>query len=142
MVAVSRSQSVGDALTFPTSIESSNGILDIELTMEYATHGNAAYTLTNTRLFNGSLPGPTLFLSAGDTMRILFKNLLEEQQGVTETVNEFGIPDTSNLHFHGLHVSGELPSDDVRLEVEPGEEFQVRKGTVKVLYRRCLLKAL
>jgi len=120
----------GDALVQPDTIESSNGVLDIELTLEYGDYSHTGLTLTGTRLFNGILPGQTIILRPGDTMRILFQNNLEEQEsavtssGGTTGNNVFKLPDTSNLHWHGLHVPGELPSDDVRFEVGPGEEYQ------------------
>ena len=107
----------------PNVVESENGLLDIILTMEYAQHSDDAVTL-NTRLFNGTLPGPTLKVRAGDTMRILFKNQLSEQAGQVTGANVYGVPDDTNLHFHGGHVSGELPSDDVTYTVLPGDEYQ------------------
>lgn len=115
----------GDALVEPDSVESSNGLLDIELHLEYGSFSGPFYSFTDTRLLNGTFPGPTLKLSAGDTMRILFKNNLELQDdAVTGQENEYTDPDHSNLHFHGGHVSGELPSDDIRMAVEPGDEYQ------------------
>lgn len=115
----------GDALVQPTVIQSSSGLLDTTLTIEYGDFSGPDYTVTNTRLLNGLLPGPTLRLDAGDTLRILFKNQLELQSGaVSGAENEFTDPDHSNLHFHGGHVSGELPSDDIRLSVAPGDEYQ------------------
>ena len=118
-------QAIGDTLVFPTEItHDGSGLLDIELTIEYGDHTSAVYSMTNTRLLGGTLPGPTLKVKAGDEMRILFKNELTEQANRNTGHNEYGLPDTSNLHFHGAHVSGELPSDDVVLQVGPGEEYQ------------------
>jgi FtsP/CotA-like multicopper oxidase with cupredoxin domain len=117
-------QSVGDILSEPDVVESSGGVLDTTITMEYANHTTAAFSLYNTRLLNGTMPGPTLKVSAGDTLQVLFENNLETQDtAVTGGHNVYQDPDDSNLHFHGLHVSGELKSDDVRLRVEPGEHF-------------------
>ena len=121
---VANGQSVGDDLVFPEVHESVNGVLDVVLTLEYATHGNAIRTLSNTRLFNGTLPGPTLKVKAGDELRILFKNQLTEQPTQNTVENDYGYPDDTNLHFHGAHVSGELPSDDVTLSIKPGDEYQ------------------
>lgn len=115
----------GDALEQPPIIESTNGILDTTLTIEYGDFSGPDYTFTDTRLLNGMLPGPTLRLNAGDTLRILFKNELELQDdAVSGADNEFTDPDHANLHFHGGHVSGELPSDDIRMAVAPGDEYQ------------------
>ena len=99
-------QSIGDALTYPREIESSDGLLDIELTIEYANHSNAAITLTNARLFDGTMPGPTLILSANDTMKILFKNELAEQAGAASgAANTYGIPDDRYVGlFANVHL--------------------------------------
>lgn len=117
-------QSVGEILELPPVIESENGLLDITLTLEYGDHTAAGYALLDTRLLGGTLPGPTIKVRAGDTMKILFQNQLRAQPGRNEGKNEYSFPDTSNLHFHGAHVSGELPSDDSTLKVSPGEEYQ------------------
>jgi len=117
----------GERLIEPEIVESVNGILDITLTIQYATwtQNGTNFVLRNTRLLNGSLPGPTLRISPNDTLRILFKNELELQpDAVNSGSNVIGYPDHSNLHFHGGHVSGELPSDDVRLKVEPQSSYQ------------------
>jgi FtsP/CotA-like multicopper oxidase with cupredoxin domain len=119
-----RARATGDDLLEPPVVESAGGLLDISLRIEYAEYIGAAVCM-QTRLLNGTLPGPTLSVSAGDTMRILFENKLSLQQGsLGLPENTFRVPDHSNLHFHGAHVSGELPSDDVRLNVEPGASFQ------------------
>lgn len=115
----------GDDLVQPTTIDSSDGLLDTTITIEYGDIIGPDYTLTNTRLLNGMIPGPTLRLQAGDTMRILFQNDLELQEdAVQDADNDYTNPDHSNLHFHGGHVSGELPSDDIRMKVAPGESYQ------------------
>ena len=119
-----KAQSVGDALAYPIVHESQNDVLDITLTIEYGDHDSAAHSFRDTRLLGGTLPGPTLKVNPGDTMRILFQNNLQEQAGRNEEENDYSFPDTSNLHFHGAHVSGELPSDDVTLRVAPGSQYQ------------------
>jgi FtsP/CotA-like multicopper oxidase with cupredoxin domain len=93
--------------------------------LEYGTPPKVnGYKLKNTRLLNGQMPGPTIRVKAGDEMRILFKNKLQQQDTRVTTENKFSYPDSSNLHFHGSHVSGELPSDDVTYKVDPGDEYQ------------------
>jgi len=117
----------GESLVEPEIIESVNGVLDIILTIQYATwtQSGTSFVLRNTRLFNGTLPGPTLRVSPNDTLRILFKNELDFQSdAVNSGSNTLSYPDHSNLHFHGGHVSGELPSDDIRLKVSPQDEYQ------------------
>ena len=124
--AQSGSGSSGEPLLQPRIVESTNGTLDISVTLEYATvNAGPFYTLQNTRLLNGTLPGPTLALYPGDVVRIEFHNQLEEQEGtVSNEKNEFSKIDYANLHYHGGHVSGELPSDDVRHTVSPGDKYQ------------------
>lgn len=110
-------------LTDPTSILSSNGVLQVNLTLELTTHtiGNSDIELT-TRFFNGMFPGPTLRMHPGDELRVNFTNALVDQ-GIPFVDNELSGPDETNIHFHGLHVSGELPSDDTTHVVRPGESF-------------------
>ncbi|WP_299425348.1 multicopper oxidase family protein [uncultured Meiothermus sp.] len=64
----------------------------------------------------GGLPGPTLRVREGDTVRLNFTN---------------NLPEVTNLHLHGLHVSPGV--DDPLAEVQPGEsrlyEFTLPKGS-------------
>jgi len=105
----------------PPFVESVNGLLNITLTLEEATISNDVFTMT-TRTFNGTLPGPTLILSAGDTLNIQFINQLPSDEGRAYVHNAISAPNEANLHFHGLHVSGEAPSDDVELVIAGGGE--------------------
>ncbi len=58
--------------------------------------------------YNGTVPGPTLRLRPGDELTIRLLNSLGEP---------------TNLHVHGLHVSPQANSDNVFVEVMPGESF-------------------
>ena len=74
---------------------------------------------------NGIIPGTTLRLDPGDTLRILYDNQLSFQpEAASSGDNEYHKPDHSNLHFQGGHVSGQLPSEDIRMIVEPGDSYQ------------------
>lgn len=101
------------ALTYPREIVSSNGVLSTSLNI-----AERSFTIPNSniritgRLLGGQFPGPTLRLKAGDSLQINFSNDLDNQ-GLTYIHNRYSGVDDSNLHFHGLYVSGELPSDDV-----------------------------
>ena len=68
--------------------------------------------------YNGSVPGPRLEIRPGDQVRIRFVNRL---------------PEVTNLHFHGLHVSPSGNADNVFLEIPPGEsqiyEFSLPQGS-------------
>ena len=114
-----------DAATLkePSSVSSfNNGCLDTSLALEmgkFSVNG-ATYSAP---LFNGTLPGPTIRLRAGDNLQITFFNQLPDE-GTPYKHNQYSAPAESNLHFHGLFVSGELPSDDTSVVVGPGESFQ------------------
>ena len=57
-------------------------------------------------VYNGSLPGPAFHVYPGDRVEIDLVNNLNE---------------STNLHFHGVHVSPGNNSDNVFLDVEPGK---------------------
>ena len=59
----------------------------------------------NVQAFNGSLPGPTLRVRGGDTIRVAMRN---------------GLDAPTNLHAHGLHVSPEDNGDNPFVSIDPG----------------------
>ncbi|MBP0028486.1 multicopper oxidase family protein [Roseofilum sp. Guam] len=58
--------------------------------------------------YNGQIPGPRLEAKPGDTIQINFQNQL---------------PQTSNLHYHGLHIPPTGTADNVFIAVPPREQF-------------------
>lgn len=97
----------GDPLTAPIELRSSNGVLDVELTAS-ATKLPWGDGERFALAYNGSVPGPTLRVRPGDTLRVKLNNDLGQ---------------TTNLHTHGLHVSPEGNSDNIYVMVEPGKSF-------------------
>ena len=89
-------------------LRSKNGLLDITLTASYI---NKTVGGQKVRMlaYNGSVPGPTLWVKPGDKLRIKF-------------VNNLGF--TTNLHTHGLHVSPERNGDNPFVMIENGQTFQ------------------
>jgi FtsP/CotA-like multicopper oxidase with cupredoxin domain len=59
-----------------------------------------------------SIPGPTLVMKPGQQYVMSFKNLLPYEP-LTHEHNTFTDPNVTNVHTHGLHISGESPGDDV-----------------------------
>jgi len=98
--------------------------IEIDLSLDIAFHATVAADFFRTRLLGGSLPGPTLRVRRGDTVFLNFKNNLVEQPGTNTIMNDFSFPDSTNLHFHGAHVSGVRPADDTTLIIDPGESFR------------------
>lgn len=91
----------------PEVLTSRDGVLELDLRVaaaEVVVGGATVQMLA----YNGTVPGPTLHLRAGDTLRVHLRN-------------ELGVP--TNLHTHGLHVSGEGNSDNPLLDIAPGESF-------------------
>lgn len=82
------------------------------------------------RAYNGQLTAPTLAVVPGQTVRLRLHNNLPVESAADcpapdgrnhTTPNCFSI---TNLHFHGLHVSPAGNSDNVLLEINPGQNFE------------------
>lgn len=96
-----------DGFPEPPARYSHDGKLDVSLTAslgEVPIDGKLVKTLS----YDGSYPGPTLVICAGDRMTVRFENDLTEP---------------TNLHMHGFHVSPEANHDNVFLKLEPGQAF-------------------
>ena len=97
----------GETFTEPPVLRSEAGTLEVRLEAASGTRSVAGREAT-TLGYNDGLPGPTLRVSPGDTLRIELVNSLQEP---------------TNLHVHGLHVSPQGNGDNVFVSVEPGESF-------------------
>jgi len=91
-------------------------------TLDLNTYTYTGPTVTqNTRAFNGDIVGPTLRVSPGTAFTITLTNSLTASGFDTSSLhNQFRTIDTTNLHTHGLHISGDAPGDDVFTEVAAG----------------------
>jgi FtsP/CotA-like multicopper oxidase with cupredoxin domain len=93
------------------------------LVMDEATFNINGETLTTRAYgqegFAPSVPGPTIVMEPGRKYVLSFKNLLPYEPLSTEH-NTFKDPNVTNLHTHGLHISGDTPSDDVTRILEGG----------------------
>ncbi|XP_078585851.1 multicopper oxidase CueO-like [Branchiostoma floridae x Branchiostoma japonicum] len=114
----------GDDFITPEETSSVDGKLDMTLTVDVSDVTVEWLTLTR-RTYNGGWPSPTLRVRAGDSVDVLLKNDLGENQAEGEP-NTFRHPNTTNLHVHGLHISPREPQDDVLIQVNPGSEHQYR----------------
>ncbi|MBT8049326.1 MAG: multicopper oxidase domain-containing protein [Gammaproteobacteria bacterium] len=64
-----------------------------------------------------SIPGPTMTMVPGNKYVLKFRNRLAYEPA-SEEHNVFKDPNVSNLHTHGLHISGMTPGDDVTRSFE------------------------
>ncbi|HTZ88545.1 MAG TPA: multicopper oxidase family protein [Solirubrobacteraceae bacterium] len=96
-----------DGFPEPPARYSHDGQLDVPLT---AALGKVRIggKLVQALSYDGSFPGPTLVICAGDHLTVHFKNDLTEP---------------TNLHTHGFHVSPEANHDNVYLRIEPHQAF-------------------
>jgi FtsP/CotA-like multicopper oxidase with cupredoxin domain len=130
----------GQPLVEPRQIVSSNGVLSTTLTarLSMTTVGGRRVL---SQVYDGQLPGPTLVVDPGDTMRVLLRNRMkadylpygassQDPPPIFPGQPYAGFPqmlgNVTNLHVHGMHVSPNPPSDDVLLRVHPGEQYQYR----------------
>ena len=97
----------GSDLLEPPELRSVSGTLTVDLeaaSQQVTIAGRDVRALS----YNGGVPGPTLRVRAGDTLRVRLRN---------------GLADPSNLHVHGLHVSPENNGDNMFVTVAAGDSF-------------------
>jgi hypothetical protein len=79
-----------------------------------------------TRSFGG-MPGPTMRVSAGTTLTVSVSNLLLDINNTplsaVSGINVNHEPNSTNLHTHGIHVSGAGNSDNVFTVIPPGKSL-------------------
>jgi suppressor of ftsI len=95
----------GMNFTKSQDVFSKNGVLKTTLVAEYKI-GKVDNKPITAMVYNGSLPGPTYHVYPGDKVEIDLVNNLNE---------------STNLHFHGMHVSPANNSDNIFLDVAPGK---------------------
>ncbi|CAE7708798.1 mco [Symbiodinium sp. CCMP2456] len=104
------------------AFRSSNGVLNCTLRLRPArvVGPNVSFV---TRIYNDFIPGPTIMIKPGDRLLITVQNDLQAPLG--KAANDvYQLPNTTNLHVHGLHVSPNAPADDVFGTVlGPGDSF-------------------
>lgn len=91
----------------PTTVKSKNGELDVtlDITKEKVRIGKQE---VESRVYNGGYIGQTWDIQGGDKVKVRLENNMDQP---------------TNLHFHGGHVSPKGNSDNVLLNIKPGENF-------------------
>eukprot|EP01083_Nonionella_stella_P219616 786509_1 len=85
---------------------------------------NQTITTLTSRQYNGAFPGPTIRMNAGETYRLTLQNNLGAEVFNTQFADGFKNLNYTNIHPHGVHVSGEAPADDVRITIDPQSSFE------------------
>ena len=115
----------GLPLAEPELRRSVGGELRTTLHVRYAYKEVGGYRLYM-RSYEGSTPGPTLRLRRGDVLRIRIVNdLPPNRDPMPANIDQPHHLNTTNLHFHGSHVSPSGISDNVMRRMEPGESYDV-----------------
>ncbi len=112
-------------LVEPEVRASADGVLKTVLRVGYAWPDIGGYRL-NMRAYEGGIPGPTLRVQPGDTLRIRLHNDLPQNSDPTPLAVD--LPhhfNTTNVHTHGLHVSPAGIADNVFRSMEPGQSYDV-----------------
>ncbi len=115
----------GVPLVDPETRRSANGELRTTLRIHYTYKDVGGFRLYM-RSYDGMIPGPTLRVRPGDTLRIRLVNDLPPNRDTTPM--DLSIPhhfNTTNFHFHGSHVSPEGIADNVLRVMEPGQTYDV-----------------
>jgi FtsP/CotA-like multicopper oxidase with cupredoxin domain len=105
--------------------EAVDGVLSTTLRVAYHYHDIGGYRL-HLRGYEGSVPGPTLRLQPGDTLRIELINDLPPNSDPLPAAHD--LPhhfNTTNLHTHGLHVSPAGIADNIFRAMEPGQRYEI-----------------
>lgn len=72
------------------------------------------------------LPGPTIRVKPGETLSVLLKNKLKNPTPgkAWGSLSEVYDLNSTSLHTHGLHISGDTGNDDVWVHIPPGQQKQ------------------
>ncbi|MFF5711555.1 multicopper oxidase domain-containing protein [Streptomyces sp. 62] len=87
-----------------------------------------------TRTYNGTIPGPTLRVRGGQTLRLTHVNGLPPNPPHTGGHNTPHHPNSFNLHTHGMHVSPSGGADNVLREFAPRTADEVAAGAAEPRY--------
>ena len=115
----------------PQVRRASGGVLKTTLRMLIATNslvdsGAGTSNIIQGPTYEGTIPGPTLIVHPGDTLKIDVVNEFPDNPPVTRTGAFPHAPYTTNLHTHGLDVSPQGNSDNVFVEMQPGTTTPVQ----------------
>lgn len=116
---------VGEPLVEPEVRAAANGLLETTLRAQYAYRDVGGYRLF-VRTYEGQVPGPTLRMQPGDTLRVtLINDLPPDLDTAPMYLDQPHQLNTTNVHFHGAHVSPGGISDNVFRSMAPGGSYDI-----------------
>eukprot|EP00581_Thalassiosira_minuscula_P033293 CAMPEP_0183786260 /NCGR_PEP_ID=MMETSP0739-20130205/66926_1 /TAXON_ID=385413 /ORGANISM="Thalassiosira miniscula, Strain CCMP1093" /LENGTH=869 /DNA_ID=CAMNT_0026030301 /DNA_START=145 /DNA_END=2754 /DNA_ORIENTATION=+ len=111
-----------DPLHIPEQIyPDKDGVTRARLLFDLADYDGPSYS-TILRTFNGGQPGPTIHVTPGGRLDLQLVNCLVPPDGAV-IHNAYQKPNSTNIHTHGPHITGNTPGDNVFAKVSPGEYF-------------------
>lgn len=98
------------ALTESKTIRPTGRVREYQLTVKKGKWEIVSGTTTDAVTINGSVPGPTIRATEGDTIRVVLKNRLSE---------------ATSIHWHGIHLPNQMDGvpSFTQHAVKPGESF-------------------
>jgi FtsP/CotA-like multicopper oxidase with cupredoxin domain len=109
---------MGADIVFPPFVREWPAVLRYAVTEYEGLNG----LIQRTRMYNGFPLGPTIRVKPGETFQIRLENALPDMAFDTSAIhNMYKGFHITNMHTHGLHVSGKDPGDNPLVEVHPGE---------------------
>jgi FtsP/CotA-like multicopper oxidase with cupredoxin domain len=115
----------GGDLAEPSVISSVGGVLSATIVAETRPVNVAGRMVLQPVTYNGSFPGPTLWVRPGDLVNIRFTNRIVFDQA--DEKPGYGRPprDThaADLHYHGMHMSPTGTADNMLVMVQPNGSF-------------------
>lgn len=112
----------GLAFQEPATVASPDDSNTLHMTLEVDVgEVTVDWLTTKRRLYNGTIPAPTVRVKPGEKWHLQLVNNLQAPDYVAEI--GFTDPNTTNMHTHGLHISSEEPQDSQKVVIGPGESY-------------------
>ncbi|MEU1529830.1 multicopper oxidase family protein [Streptomyces fagopyri] len=109
-------------------------VVELMLDVRFTDVSVPGYGRVTTRTYNGTIPGPTLRVRGGQTLRLTQVNGLPPNPPHTGGHNTPHRPNSFNLHTHGMHVSPSGDGDNVLREFAPRTTAEAAAGAAEPRY--------
>ncbi|MGX1541542.1 multicopper oxidase family protein [Streptomyces adustus] len=113
---------------------SASGVVEQTLDVRLTDVLVPGYRRVTTRTYNAAIPGPTLRVRGGQTLRLTHVNGLPPDPPHTGDSHTPHHPNSFNLHTHGMHVSPSGNADNVRRAFAPRTAEEAAAGAAEPQY--------